>query len=373
MIRLCVPFTDQKEVDAVSDVLESGYLTQGQKVAEFEENIAGRVGTKYAFATSSCTTALHLALVAVGVGPGDEVIVPDFTFPATANVVVQQGATPVLVDIQLDTFTLDIEDLRRKLTHRTKAVLPVHAFGLSADMASVSRAINNRDVYVIEDAACALGSTYKTMPCGSLGDAGCFSFHPRKTITTGEGGMITTDRDDIASKISLLRNHGGKRVNGRFEFLAAGYNYRLSDIHGAIGNCQLAKLDRIIERRKALAAHYDEILSSVPFVRVPARPKYAEHTFQSYVILLDDHIERDKVIKRMYDEGIETTIGTYALHTQRFFADTYGYKKGSLLQSLTAYSQSLTLPLYPRLKISDIEGIASALNRVLKQVGSRRT
>jgi len=366
MIRLCVPFTDKREADAVSSVLESGYLTQGQKVAEFERRIAGLVGTKYAFATSSCTTALHLALVAVGVGPGDEVIVPDFTFPATANVVVQQGATPVLVDIQLDTFTLDIEDLSRKLSQRTKAVLPVHAFGLSADMDSVSQAITNKDIYVIEDAACALGSTYKELSCGNLGDAGCFSFHPRKTITTGEGGMITTNSDDIASKINLLRNHGGKRQNGRFEFLAAGYNYRLSDIHGAIGICQLDKLDWIIQRRQALARYYNQILSAIPSVRVPIQPPYAKHAFQSYVVLLEDKIDRDKVIQQLHDKGIETTIGTYALHAQHFFADTYGYKKGALPNSLAAYSQSLTLPLYPQLEKPDLDTIVSILAAVLK-------
>ena len=370
MIRLCLPYTDNKETDAISGVLESGFLTQGDKVAEFERRIASFVGTKYAFATSSCTTALHMSLVAVGVGPGDEVIVPDFTFPATANVVVQLGAIPVLTDIQLDTFGLDIEDFKRKISQHTKAIMPVHAFGLAADMDDISQVAKDKGIYIIEDAACALGSTYKGMPCGSLGDAGCFSFHPRKTITTGEGGMITTDREDIASKISLLRNHGGKRMDGRFEFLAAGYNYRLSDIHGAIGLCQMDKLDWILERRKTLAAHYDMILGSVPFVRVPARPEYGGHTFQSYVILLDDQIDRDQVIVLCRNHGIETTIGTYALHAQQFFAENYGYKKGSIPHSFTAYSQSLTLPLYPQLRKSDIDAIISTLDRVLKQVSS---
>ena len=182
--------------------------------------------------------------------------------------------------------------------------------------------------------------------------------------------MITTDREDIASKIILLRNHGGKRIDGRFKFLAAGYNYRLSDIHGAIGLCQMDKLDWILERRKTLAAHYDMILGAVPFVRVPARPEYADHTFQSYVILLDDQIDRDRVIGLCRDRGIETTIGTYALHAQRYFAKNYGYRKGSIPNSFTASSQSLTLPLYPQLKKSDIDGIVSTLDRVLKLVSS---
>src|SRR5262249_37119272 len=345
LMRLAVPYTDEDEISEIRGVLDSGYLTQGPKVAEFERSVAGCVGTKYAFATTSATTALHLSLVALDVGPGDEVLVPDFTFPATANVVIQQGARPVLVDIDLETFTIDVDDLAEKITPRSKAIIPVHTFGLSADMGPILELADRHGLAVVEDAACAIGATYYGKPCGSLAETGCFSFHPRKVITTGEGGMITTSDDLLAEKIQLLRNHGGVRQEGRFTFEAAGYNYRMSDILAAVGAAQMRKLDGLIRRKRELAAQLTEKLRGIDGVELHEEPGWGGHIYQSYVIGLDDRIDRDQVIGSMRQRGIETTLGTYALHAQLFFARQNNYRPGDLPNSYRAYRQSLTLPL----------------------------
>jgi len=365
MIRLCVPYTGAEELEAISEVLASGYLSQGEKVAQFEKLVADYVGTKYAFATSSCTTALHLALVALEIGPGDEVLVPDFTFPATANVVVQQHAVPVLVDIDLDTFTINIEDFASKISSKTKAVIPVHAFGLAADMDPILQLAKKHDFAVIEDAACALGARYKGLQCGALGDLGCFSFHPRKSITTAEGGMITTNSDVLASKISLLRSHGGVRRQGRFSFEEAGFNYRLSEIHGAMGIQQMKKFERILALKRKLAVSLSERLDGIETVTLPGQPDYAHHTYQSYVVMLQDGIDRDTIIQEMYAKGIETTIGTYSLHLEPYFARKYRYSPGEIVNSRAAYKRSLTLPLYAGLNDAEIEFIAGTLKTIL--------
>jgi len=369
-MRLATPYTDEDEIREIRGVLDSGYLTQGPKVAEFERSVAGCVGTKYAFAMTSATTALHLSLVALDVGPGDEVLVPDFTFPATANVVIQQGARPVLVDIDLETFTIDVDDLAKKITPRSKAVIPVHAFGLSADLDPIMELAQSYRLAVVEDAACALGATYYGKPCGSLAATGCFSFHPRKVITTGEGGMITTDDDLLAEKIRLLRNHGGAPREGRFTFEAAGYNYRMSDILAAVGVAQMRKLDALIGRKRELAARLTERLEGIDGAEAPREPEWGGHIYQSYVISLDDSIDRDQVIGLMRQRGIETTLGTYALHAQPFFARQYNCRPGDLPNSYRAYRQSMTVPLYPPMDELDLERITRTLRWAVESRGN---
>jgi len=366
-MRLAVPYTDEDEISEIRGVLDSGYLTQGPKVAEFERSVAGCVGTKYAFATTSATTALHLSLVTLDVGPGDEVLVPDFTFPATANVVIQQGAKPVLVDIDLETFTLDTDDLSEKITPRSKAIIPVHAFGLSANMGPILRLAEKHGLAVVEDAACAIGATYYSKPCGSLGTTGCFSFHPRKVITTGEGGMITTDDDLLAEKIKLMRNHGGVRREGRFTFRAAGYNYRMSDILAAVGVAQMRKLDALIRGKRELATQLTGKLEGIDGALLPREPEWGGCIYQAYVIRLDDGIDRDQVIGLMKERGIETTLGTYALHAQPFFISQYNCRPGDLPSSYRAYRQSLALPLYLRMNEVDLERIAQTLCWAVKR------
>jgi len=360
-IRLAVPSTDEDEISEIRSVFDSGYLTRGPKVAEFEHSVADSAGVRYAFATTSATTALHLSLVALEVGPRDEVLVPDFTFPATANVVIQQGARPVLVDIDLETFTIDVDDLAEKISPRSRAIIPVHTFGLSADMGPILELAKMHSLAVVEDAACAIGATYYGKPCGSLAATGCFSFHPRKVITTGEGGMITTNDDLLAEKIQRLRNHGGVPREGRFAFEAAGYNYRMSDILAAVGVAQMRKLDSLIRRKRELAAQLTEKLREIDGVILTKEPGWGGHIYQSYVIRLDDRIDRDQVIRLMRQRGIETTLGTYALHAQPFFAEQYNCRPGDLPNSYRAYRQSLTLPLYPPMDEVDLERISRTL------------
>jgi perosamine synthetase len=364
-IPLARPMTSEEELAEVREVLDSGQLSQGPKTAQFEAMVAELVVAEHALATSSCTTALHLALAAAGIGPGDEVLVPDFTFPATANVVVQCGAKPVLVDIDLETYNLDPEDLGRHLSPRTRAIIPVHLFGLAADMDAVRLLAADHGLVTIEDAACALGASYRGQPCGTLGDMGCFSFHARKVITTGEGGMVVTDRTDLAERLQLLRSHGGLRGSGRFVFEEAGFNYRLSDIHAAVGIAQLRRLPDLVARRRALAGGYRARLADVPGVRLPGDMSYGSHVYQSFVILLDQAADRDHVVAELSTRGIETTIGTYALHAQPFFRRTFDYVPGQLPQSYAAFRHSIALPLFPTMTEEELDTVAGNLSEVL--------
>jgi perosamine synthetase len=364
-VPLAAPWTGDEELEEIRSVLASGQLSQGPKVEEFEAMVASVTGSRYAFAASSCTTAMHLALVALGIGPGDEVLVPDFTFPATANVVVQQGAVPVLVDVQPDTYNVEPVDLKRHLTARSRAIMPVHLFGLAADLDPCLDFAREHGLAVLEDAACALGATYNGRPCGSLGDVGCFSFHPRKVITTGEGGMVVTDDDVLAERLQLFRSHGGVRAGGRFTFTEAGFNYRLSDVHAAMGVAQMRRLPEIVTRRRALAEALTERLLAVPGITPPAEPAWGGHIFQAYVAVLDDGVDRDAVIAGLRELGIESTIGTYALHTQPFFGRTYGYRPGQLPASSGVAAKSLALPLYPTMTGAEVDRVAGGVAAVL--------
>ena len=366
-IPLARPSTDGDEVEEVAAVLGTGYLTQGPKVEEFERAVAALAGARHAFATTSATTALHLSLAALEIGPGDDVLVPDYTFPATANVVIQRGARPVLVDIDPGTFTMDPADLERKLTPASRAVMPVHAFGLAADMDPIVEIAGSRGLAVIEDAACALATTYRGRAVGALGTLGCFSFHPRKSITTGEGGMITTNDDGLADRIRLLRSHGGRRHGNRFTFEAAGYNYRLSDILAAVGVAQLRKLGRLLDRRRSIARQYRELLADEERVALPRLPDWDGHVYQSFVVLLDAAIDRDGVIARLADAGIETTLGTYALHREPLFMERFGYSAGDLPRSNEVFRRALTLPLYPDMRDDDPAYVVSRLVETLSR------
>ena len=369
-MRLNVPLTDVDELNAIAEVLESGFLTQGPKTAEFERLIATRIGAASAFGTSSATTGLHLALHAIGVLPGDEVIVPDFSFPATANAVIQQGAIPVFVDIDLATFNLNPTLVEQAITPRTRAIMPVHAFGLTADMTLINEIAARHGIPVVEDAACALGATHRGREAGTLGLAGVFSFHPRKIITTAEGGLISTSDAELAAKIAVLRSHGAVRGSHYMSFVDAGFNYRLSDIHAAIGIAQMAKLDHILDRRRSLASVYNDLLSDVDGVSPPSVPEGDLHSYQSYVVLLDVDIDRDSVIDRMREADIETTLGTYSMHLQPYFRERFAIDDRELPSATRAQRSALTLPLYPQLENEQLESVVSALRQAV--VGSRR-
>lgn len=360
-MRLNVPLTGREELDEVAHVLEGGYLTQGPKAAEFEGLVARFTGVQHAFATSSCTTALHLALVALGVGSGDEVVVPDFTFPATANVVVQQGARPVIVDIDPVTFAMDPRALAAAITPGTTAIIVVHPFGLCADMDAINAVAEAAGIPVVEDAACALGGTYHGRPAGTLSAVGAFSFHPRKIITTGEGGMLTTDDEALAAKVAVLRTHGAVRRELYLEFEQAGFNYRLSDVNAAIGVAQMARLGNLVRRRRELAAELTGLLAGTAGLRTPVDPPGVKHTYQSYVVMLDDAIDRDAVIRASRARDVETTLGTYSLHCQPYFRRALDVGEGQYPCGAQAFRQSLSLPLYPQLESSDLTRVAEVV------------
>ena len=376
MIRLTVPAIGDEEIAAVTEVLRSGYLVQGPRVAKFEQAIAKRVEVKHAIAVSSGTAALHLAVLSLGIGPGDLVVTTTYSWPATANVIELCGAQPVFVDIDPDTFNIDVDQLEatcRKLradastATRLRALLPVHAFGQSADMTAILEIAERHELPVVEDAACALGAAWDGRPAGSMGRLGCFSFHPRKAITTGEGGMITTDDDRLADRLRALRNHGLDPTATCQDFILPGFNYRMSEIAGAIGLAQFEKLDQLIDTRRRKAATYDQLLAGTE-VKSPQRPAQVEPVYQSYVVQIpvlgsDEH---RRIISTLRARGVEATIGTWHVPLARFYRDHYGYSEGDFPNTDRVFHRAVSLPLHQELSELDQERVASALSSALR-------
>ncbi|NOR79204.1 MAG: aminotransferase class V-fold PLP-dependent enzyme [Methanophagales archaeon] len=323
-IPLLKPYFDSEELEEIQKVLDSGWVSQGPKVKEFEDKIAEYLGVKYAIAVTNCTSALHLALLSLGIKKGDKVLVADYTFPATGHSVLYCGAKPVFVDVNLKTYNIDPNLIEGKITERTKAIIPVHTFGQPAEMDTIIEIAEEYNLKVIEDAACALGAKYKYKYVGTIGDIGCLSFHARKGITTGEGGMVVTDDKNLAAKIRNLSVFGmtsawDREKSAEFiipEFTELGYNYKMSDITAAVGVAQLKKLDQIIERKRELAKYWDEKLKEIEFIEPPYVSENVKHIYQSYVALVDKRIKRNKLIEVLMKKGIQTQIGTYASHIQ---------------------------------------------------------
>lgn len=355
----------EKYFEYLNQVLDSGILTRGQFVERFEKQLADFLGVKYAYTVTSGTTALHLSLVATGIKSDDEVLVSDFSFPATANVVVQVGAKPVFVDIDLKTLCMDVEDLKKKITPKSKAIMVVHAFGYPANMTEIQKIAKENNLVLIEDAACALGSYHQNKTCGTWSDAGCFSFHPRKVITTGEGGVVVTDNDETAQKIALYRNHGmQKNDQGVVEFIKSGFNYRLSELQAALGVEQMDNFQAVEKKRKDLADRYLDQLKGTTGLSLIEKPADGVNNYQSFVILLDEGVDRAQVMKELAQKNIETTIGTYAQHTQPAY-EKFGYQPGDLPNSLAAFNRTLALPLFASLTKEEQDYIIKSLKEIL--------
>ncbi|MBM4430033.1 MAG: DegT/DnrJ/EryC1/StrS family aminotransferase [Chloroflexi bacterium] len=379
MIRLTIPSIEEDDLQAVREVLASGYLVQGPRVAAFEQAVADYVGTKYAVAVSNCTAALHLALLALDTRLGDLVIVTAYSFIATANVIELCGAQPVFVDIQPNTFNLDpncLEEVLKQLMsaketgRRVKAILPVHTFGQMADMPAILELAERYGLPVIEDAACALGATLHGRQAGTWGMMGCFSFHPRKAITTGEGGIITTNDSDLARRLRALRNHGQDPDAAAPDFILPGFNYRMTEFQAALGITQMTKLDQIIAARRRLAACYDTLLANTP-LRPPIVSPGSQPVYQSYVILLpeDSAPRRADLIRNLKDRGIETTIGTWHMPMTTYFRSRYDYRLGDFPVADAVFARSVTLPLFEKMQEGQQAEVVQQILSVIQDGG----
>jgi dTDP-4-amino-4,6-dideoxygalactose transaminase len=364
MIRLTKPATGGASADLKS-ILEKGLLVQGENVEHLEASVSAYVGRSHGVAVNSGTSAIQCALMALGIGAGDEVLVPDFTFPATANAVVCAGATPVLVDIDARTFNIDVRDAASRVTGKTKAIMPVDLFGLPAQLEEIAGFSERHGLALVEDAACALGSALNGRRCGSFGQASIISFHPRKIVTTGEGGMVLTDTTDVAQAVSRLRNHGIETSPDGAKFVLAGYNMRMNELEACIGAAQMARIDDLIEDRRGIASSYDELLTGIDEIRPPVEPEGTFHTYQSYVIMLGERIDRDRLIAAMKHEGVETSIGTYAIHVQPFYRKRLGHEPGSLPMSFRAYRRSLSLPIYASMDEPTVRKVVASLKKCI--------
>ncbi len=381
-IPITKPWFDDDDFAAIRRPLETGWVVQGPYVRQFEQRFAAFTGAADGVACSSCTTGLHLALAALGLGPGDEVIVPSFTWVASANAAVYCGATPILVDIDLATFNVDPDAIEAAITSKTKAIMPVHLFGLAADMDPIMALAEEHGLAVIEDAACGLGSRHRGRHVGTIGDFGAFSFHPRKAVTTGEGGMLLARETRHIDRARVMRDHGASRSDhARHQdadgfllspFAELGYNYRMTDIQGALGTTQMKKAPAVLEQRIARARRYDEKLASLGWLRTPAAPEYATHSYQSYVCLfapeaptLDGlpklHAARNRVMRFAAERGVATRQGTHAVHGLGYYARRFGYAPDDLPRSLMAEQLSITLPLYPQMTDEEQDHVIAVL------------
>lgn len=374
-IPISIPSMGIEEWEALKAPIESGWITQGPKVKEFETAFAERHHVKHALAVSNCTTALHLALVACGVQPGDEVIVPAFTWVSTANAVMYCHATPVFVDVDPMTFNIKLEDIASKVTSKTKAIIPVHLFGLCADIDYIKT--NFPNLKIVEDGACAAGSALNGKPAGSLGDIGCFSFHPRKSVTTGEGGMLTTNNDEMAAHLDKLRNHGAsvseeQRHHGPKPYILpafdiVGFNYRMTDLQGALGVVQLKKLDQFIDEREKWAQYYSEQLKDIPWLRTPVVSEGYKHGWQSYVTFIDENIspmKRNDIMEVLQQKGIATRPGTHAVHMLGVYANMFNINPMDFPGAFACDQYSMSIPLHNKMVKEDFDYIVSALKAI---------
>lgn len=371
IIPLSKPSVGKEEQNAISKVLKSGWLIQGPKVEEFEKKFAELRGVKYAVACNSCTSALEMCMESMGIGYGDEVIVPPFSFIASANCIRSVKAKPIFVDIEKNTYNMDASKIEEKISDKTKAIIAVHQFGLMCDMDEIMRIANKHNLKVIEDAACAHTAEYNGKKSGSIGDAGCFSFHPRKVITTGEGGMITTNNEQLYRHLQALRNHGmdvGQGVWERYKtgqismpsFKYYGHNFRMTDFQAAMGIEQLKKLDLFLNERRMIAAHYNSNLDKNKF-ELPLVPNGRKHCWQTYMLLVKGDASLDELIVKAKKEGV--TVQKYmAIPSQPVYSNEYNLDNLPLCKY--AESRGIALPIYPGLTKENQERVINTLNSI---------
>lgn len=371
-VPITKPYIGEEEHKACLESIKTGWVSQGPRVAEFEKLIANYSSAKYGIATTSCTTALHIALLAMGIKPKDEVIVPSYTFIATANSVLYAGAKPVFVDINDKTYNIDPDKIQEKITDKTKLIMPVHQVGLPADMDNINKIAHENNLKVMEDAACALGSEYGGKKIGSINTA-CFSFHPRKSITTGEGGMILTNDGEIDNLARILRSHGAsvsdlarhksdKVVFEEYPYL--GYNYRMTDVQASIGTVQFKKLDYILKKRKEFAERYNDLFSSIDSVVPPFVPDNCKHSYQSYIIYLDKpKVSRDELMQKLLEKGIATRRGIMAIHNEPYYIKKFG--KISLPITEKMVDSTVILPLFVEMTEEQQDYVVDNIKKIL--------
>ena len=363
-IPLASPDIRQSDVDLVKNVLMSGMLVQGKFVAQLENEISKISQSNNSIALSNGTATMHLALVSLGIGKGDEVIVPAFSYVATANVVEIVGAKPVFVDINSDTFNIDVNKIEDSITSKTKAIIPVHEFGLACEIDKIMTLAKKYNLFVIEDAACALGATINDQPVGSFGDFASFSLHPRKSITSGEGGVLNVKDSEKANKIRQLRSHGIEIIDGKMEFVEAGYNYRMTDFQAALAVGQLSRFKETLVKKSELAQVYFGHITNDK-IKLPIIPKNCSHTWQSFHIIIDDSIEQANVINLLKKEGIGVNYGAQCIPSQKYYKSKYGFDASKFFpNAYRAYSKGIVLPLYEKLNTENILYISKKVNEL---------
>jgi len=364
---------DDEDISSVIEVLKSDWITQGPKVDEFEKKIAAYCGARYAVAVSSGTAALHAACTAAGIYPGDEVITTPLTFAATANVIAYCGGKPVFADIREDTLNIDPDEINRKLSTKTKAILPVDFAGHPSDLDEIKTIARNNELVVIEDAAHALGAEYKGIKIGGLADMTILSFHPVKHITTGEGGMVLTNKKEFYEKLRIIRHHGiikNKPDKGPwyYEINNPGYNFRITDFQCALGISQLKKLDRFIERRRDIAVKYNEAFTGTEAVITPVESGDVKAVYHIYVIQLRTEtliVDREAIFKALRAENIGVSVHYMPLHLHPFYQKEFGYKQGDYPRAENYYERAITLPVFPKMNEKDVEDTIKAVRKVI--------
>jgi perosamine synthetase len=373
-IPITRPMVGDAEAARVDAVLRSGWLTQGEETFAFERLVANRVGASHAVATSSATTALHLGMVLLGIGPGDEVLVPSYSFIATANIVRYVGATPVFVDIRSDTWNLDERKLAGAVTERTRAIVPVHQIGMPAEMDAIGAFAREHGLAVLEDAACAIGSEYHGRPIGGQGNLAVFSFHPRKVVTTGEGGMLLTDDSAVAERARSLASHGEAVIDVHRhnaarpqaeDFEQLGFNYRMTNLQGAVGVAQMERFEEMLAARRRLGARYTEALSDVRGITPPVEPEGLKTNYQSYMVRIDagSARTRDEVMLGLRQAGIATRPGITAIHQQPIYRDAV---RAALPETDRAVEEALILPLFPQMSDTEHDEVVRTLTELVE-------